>query len=50
VKNPPGLPPWHAALEGGPSMHPVAVKCIKWAVGLFIFGGLMAAYGVDVLV
>jgi len=31
-------------------VHPVAVKCIKWAVGLFIFGGLMSAYGVNVLV
>ena len=31
-------------------MHPVAVKCIKWSVGLFIFGGLMSAYGVSVLV
>ena len=31
-------------------MHPVAVKCIRWAVGLFIFGGLMFAYGVNFLV
>lgn len=31
-------------------MHPVAVKCIKWAVGLFVFGGLTSAYGSDVLV
>ena len=31
-------------------MHPVAVKCMKWAVGLFIFGGLTAAYGIDALV
>lgn len=31
-------------------MHPVAVKCIRWAIGLFIFGGLTAAYGTDVLV
>jgi len=31
-------------------MHPVAVKCIKWAVGLFIFGGLMSAYGFNFLV
>jgi len=31
-------------------MHPVAVKCIKWAVGLFIFGGLTAAYGGNFLV
>jgi len=30
-------------------MHPVAVKCIKWAVGLFIFGGLTFAYGVNFL-
>jgi hypothetical protein len=33
----------------GVSMHPVAVKCIKWAVGLFIFGGLTFAYGVNFL-
>lgn len=31
-------------------MHPVAVKCIKWAVGLFIVGGLTGAYGGNVLV
>ncbi len=31
-------------------MHPVAAKCIKWAIGLFIFGGLMSAYGSNVLV
>lgn len=31
-------------------MHPVAVKCIRWAVGLFIFGGLTSAYGSDFLV
>jgi hypothetical protein len=31
-------------------MHPVAVKCIKWAVGLFVFGGLTSAYGSEFLV
>jgi hypothetical protein len=30
-------------------MHPVAVKCIRWAVGLFIFGGLTSAYGTEFL-
>jgi len=30
-------------------VHPVAVKCIKWAVGLFILGGLTSAYGAELL-
>lgn len=30
-------------------MHPVAVKCIKWAIGLFVLGGLTNAYGSDLL-
>jgi len=30
-------------------VHPVAVKCIKWAVGLFILGGLTSAYGSELL-
>ncbi len=30
-------------------MHPVAVKCIKWAVGLFVLGALTSVYGSDVL-
>lgn len=30
-------------------MHPVAVKCITWAVGLFVLGGLTSAYGAEAL-
>ncbi len=30
-------------------MHPVAVKCIKWAVGLFLVGVLTSIYGPDML-
>ncbi|NYI40817.1 hypothetical protein [Demequina lutea] len=29
-------------------MHPVAVKCIRWAVGLFVLGALTSTYGSDV--
>lgn len=30
-------------------MHPVAVKCIRWAVGLFVVGALTSTYGSDIL-
>lgn len=30
-------------------MHPVAVKCIKWAVGLFVVGALINLYAAEVL-
>ncbi len=34
----------------GEAMHPVAVKCIKWAVGLFLVGALTSTYGADAMV
>ncbi len=29
-------------------MHPVAVTCVKWAVGLFVVGALAMAFGTEV--
>jgi hypothetical protein len=31
-------------------MHPVAVKCIKWAVGLLLLGSLSTAFGSELFV